>query len=416
MKIRSLIAAGFALAALAGHLLSAQGLPCPQPDGLQGPCCAPTAANLPAFPPLSLPSLGLCFNQCNPVQQPNMKVALGGAVPVSCGAYQAQLTVTNPAGAAVLSGMLRMDYTRTWVEVPPAPGPQYQVWRFVVKANLGTSAAVGGACPVPTCITAANPTTFFYGYADYAFDCLTGTWEGALVLYHGCDRFSHSPVSATPGVFHPGTSYAIVAPVSAANPFVPAAMPYGNGALVAEAVRDVSTVGGAIACKTEERISGGFHQQLGFACACPLSLANPMHSANLLQGVGSCPDSSGLPSSFQAINVPGQPWVFEIKSSIGNWLNPVGPYPGNESVWVDEGLFQYHDSCAPATATPDSINTFYGASTARGFNVLPTDPGILTDKFIDLASNFHLPVGSAAVLPATNLVLPTRYLIYVNIP
>lgn len=413
MKLFTLLRAGLALAALAPVSLAQ----CPQPDGLLGPCCAPAIANLPNFPPASLPGLGICWNQCAPTQQPVVKVALGAPAIVNCGAYMTQFTATNGAGAPVLTGMLRMDYTRTWQEIAPiAPGGNYQVWRFVVKGDL-TNTTAAAACPTPTCITAANPTAFFYGYADYAFDCLTGQWQTSLVVYHGCDRFSHSPVSSAPGVFHPGTSYAVVAPVTAANPFVPAANPFGNGPLIAEAVRDVNPVAGALQCRAEERIAGGIYQQLGFACACPLSLANPMHSANVFQGAGSCPDAAGLPSSFQALNVAGQPWVFEIKTSIGQWMNPAGPFPGDEIAWVDEGLFQYHDACATAAApSPDSLDTFYGASTRRGYPVLPIDPTPITDKFIDMASNFYLPAGTAPVLPATNLVLPTRFLIYTNIP
>jgi hypothetical protein len=414
MKIAPLLSVSLLLAGLAGSSATAQG--CPTPDGLFGPCCAPAFANLPNFPPSTLPGLGICWNQCAPTQQPVVKVTLGAPAQFSCGAYSTQFSATNAAGAPVLSGLLRMDYTRTWQEIAPiAPGGNYQVWRFVVKGDLTNTAAAAAACPTPNCITAANPTAFFYGYADYAFDCLTGQWQNSLVLYHGCDRFSHSPVSSAPGVFHPGTSYAIVAPVTAANPFVPAANPFGSGALVAEAVRDVSPIAGALQCRTEERISGGLYQQLGFACACPLSLANPQHSANLFQGAGSCPDALGLPSSFSAVNVPGQPWVFEIKTSIGQWMNPFGPFPGDEMAWVDEGLFQYHNSCAPAPS-PDSLNTFFGASTRRGYPVLPIDPTPITDKMIDMASNFHLPTGTAPVLPATNLVLPTRFLIYTNLP
>ncbi|TAJ08649.1 MAG: hypothetical protein EPO68_15590, partial [Planctomycetota bacterium] len=192
MKNAPLLGVSLLLAGLAGSPASAQ---CPQPDGLLGPCCAPAIANLPNFPPTSIPGLGLCWNQCAPTQQPTVKVALGAPASVNCGVYMAQLTVTNAAGAPVLAGALRMDYTRTWQEIVPiAPGGNLQVWRFVVKGDLGNAIAAGAACPTPSCITAANPTAFFYGYADYAFDCLTGQWQNSLVLYHGCDRFSHGPV------------------------------------------------------------------------------------------------------------------------------------------------------------------------------------------------------------------------------
>jgi hypothetical protein len=334
---------------------------------------------------------------------------------MGCASYQTQFSLTGTTGTALLSGMLTMDYTRNWVEIAPS-GVAYEVWRFLVKGDLGSPVAAGTACPKPSYVTASNPTAFFYGYADYALDCASGVWEASLVLYHGCDRFMHSPVSSAPGVFHPGVSYAIVAPVSAANPFVPAASPYGNGPLVAEAVRPAMPVPGTILCQHEEAISTGLHLQLGFACACPLSLSVPMHSANLLQGAGTCPDSSGVPSNFQAVNVPGQPWIFEIKTSIGNWTMPAGPFPGDEAVWVDEGIFQYHDSCASTAGTVDSLNVFYGASTRNGYSVVPIDPGVLDENMIDLASNFHLPVGASPTLPATNLVLPTLYLIYTNIP
>lgn len=413
--MKSLFAA-LALAALTGATSFAQ--TCPQSDGLSsvGPCCSVAIANLPVFPPLSLPGLGLCFSQCNPAQQPNLKVNLGGPAQNGCASFQTQFTLTGTTGVVLLSGMLTMDYTRNWIEVAPS-GIQYEVWRFVVKGDLGTVTPPAPACPAASCITAANPKAFYYGYADYAYQCGSGgVWEGSLVLYHGCDRFSHSPVSSAPGLFHPGVSYALVAPVSAANPFVPATNAYGNGPLLAEAVRPAMPVPGTILCQHEEAIAGGLQFQLGSACACPLSFANPMHSANLLQGTGTCPNSSGVPSGFQAINVAGQPWIFEIKTSIGNWTNPAGPFPGDEAVWVDEGIFDYYDACATATGTVNSLNVFYGASTQRGFNVLPIDPGFLNDKMIDLASNFHLPAGGTVTLPATNIVLPTQYLIYTNIP
>jgi len=401
---------------LAGASAFAQG--CPQPDGLwsaPGSCCSVAIANLPNFPPLNLPGLGICYSQCNPATQPNLKVNLSPPAQMGCASFSSQFSLTGTAGVVGLSGVLRMDYTRNWIEVAPT-GIQYEVWRFLIKGDLGTFAPAPTVCPVASCITAANPQAFYYGHVDYALDCGTGVWEASLSLYHGCDRFSHSPVSSAPGVFHPGTSYAIVAPVTAANPFVPAALPYGSGPLLAEAMRPAMPVPGTILCQHEEAISGGLQFQLGSACACPLSFASPMHSANLLQGTGTCPNTAGITSSFQAINVPGQPWIFEIKTSLGNWTNPVGPFPGDEALWVDEGVFDYFDSCASAAAAPSSLNVFYGVSTRRGFNVLPIDPGFINENMIDLASNFHLPAGGVPVLPATNTVLPTQYLIYTNIP
>ena len=63
-----------------------------------------------------------------------------------------------------------------------------------------------------------------------------------LVLFHNCDRFIHSPgLSDKPGVFHADRSYAIVAPHSAVQPFVPMNAIASGGPLIGEATRNVNS-------------------------------------------------------------------------------------------------------------------------------------------------------------------------------
>jgi hypothetical protein len=391
---------------------------CIGPDGLSAGCCAPVSASFAQYPAISVPGTGICWTNCAPTTVPNLKVALASPFSTSCGEFTSAISVTDPGGTLLLSGALTLDYTRTWGE-SVAPGVvDTQVWRFAAKGDLRSAAPLPFVCPVPTCIAAVQ-TAFFYGYVDFAFSCATGVWESAVVLYHACDQFIHTPgFSDKPGVFHPGTSYAIVAPDSSANPFVPVVSLPPAGPVMGEGMRPSGSLLAPGACTSEEFVSSGSSTPLVFGCACPFSPTPIQHSANKLVGTGSCPPPY-TPGSFASLNLisAGLPWIDMITTSIGSWTGS-GAYPGPESAFVNEGLFSYHDACSLAAGLPgDYFDIFYGGSTTGGYPVISLDPTIaLSDKFIDIASNFSLIAGTPPVPPFYGSVGKTDHLIYVNTP
>ena len=399
-----------ALALAAAAPASAQ---CIGPDGLDGPCCALATPNLPPFPPIAMPGSGLCWSACSLTGTRDVRIQASPPTPVSCAQFNAQLTVSDStSGLPIASGLLVLDYTRTWREVDPT-GIDHQVWRFAVKVDLSASTAAPIACPVPTCLP-SQATAFFYGYADYALNCATGNFETVLVLFHNCDLFIHGPAhSSKAGVFHPGETYAIVGPDTPGNPFVPVISPRAGGPLVAEAMRTNLAPIGIAACQTEEPIVAGDLTPIIDLCGCPLSLSGAQLTISAYKGGGACG------SSFAALDTLtyGLPWFHLLTTSLGCWSNDTS-YPGKECAFVDEGVFGYHDACfAIPGATGNSIDILYGGSTSEGWAVPPTPIGLpLTRHFTDMASNFSASLPGPVVPPFTGTVLPTLHLVYTNVP
>ncbi|HKX46950.1 MAG TPA: hypothetical protein VJP77_09635 [Planctomycetota bacterium] len=382
---------------------------CGGPDNLDSAACwTPVPANIPALPGFFLPATTICWSGCNPVQ---LCAGLSVQPPVpsaTCGQFDAQVDVVDCGGLVSMTGKLHLDYTRTWDEVHPS-GSVHQIYRFVAKVELAPPGPGTFACPMPTCLN-THPTAFYYGYVDWSFECGTILYENAAVLYHPCDRFVHAPgVSAQPGIFHPGDSYAVVAPDAPTNPFVALPITPPNGLLTAEAFRTASAPGGS--CVVEEPVFG---QILPFfqACTCPLSLAPQRDYLQFLAGTGTCPGLNG-PSAFQTLNLfPAFPWFHLMSTSIGRWTNPLA-YPGAEGAAVSEGVLQVYDS----TVAAGFLEIYYGAQTVDGWTVLPPASGVnLTQKFIDLADNYTLNATATPTPPFVGNVLPTDRLIYVNAP
>ncbi|HKX46076.1 MAG TPA: hypothetical protein VJP77_05190, partial [Planctomycetota bacterium] len=396
---------------------------CAGPDLLSGPCCAPAQAHLPAFPGFGLPGAGLCYDACNPLPKTALKVDLTTPVPTPvCAEFTSMLRVSDGGGAPLLEGVLVLDYTRTWAELAPvAPAPiEYQVFRFAAKGDLRRSPGAPPLCPVPACLP-AQPTAFYYGYVDFALNCTTGGWEHALVLFHGCDWLIHRPgLSDRPGAFHPTRSYAIAAPDTAANPFVPAFSPPTGGAVVEEALRDVLPPFGPGVCQTEEPVLGGAYLPLGSGCLCPFATLPVQQTAKLLDSLGTCPDPTGVPSGAKSVNLfPTAPWIHLLSTAIGRWSTPAS-YPGPEAAWVVEGLTVYRDACdvVPGAGGREFLEIDYGAETDNGYTILPDlfTGVLLPDEFLDLASNYSLPSGVPAVFPVLGSVRPTDHLVYLNTP
>ncbi len=424
--MRSLLTVGL-LVAITSIATAPARAQCFGPDNLFGPCCAPTSANLPNFPAITLPGLGVCWTQCAVDSQNPLTVALGAPIFGSCGVYGSPITVTNPAAPTqTLTGLVRMDYSRTWIESSTPGVVPVQVWRFVVKVDLSFAGTPAPplACPSPTCLP-GQQTAFYYGYIDYAASCNASgpTWEAAVVLFHSCDSYIHTPgLSSRPGAFHPGRVFAIVAPHTTAIPFVPSANLFPNGPLIAQSVRDLLPVPGTIACNFEERLSGGVQQRIGFGCLCPIAGNTTRMSANILQGKGTCPDTSGAVSGFSALNVPNTNWVYEIKFSLGCWQPPAAStlYPGQECAFADEGVFTFHEACfvnPNGTTGADFIEIFYGGSTTFGWAPTSLNPAvILSNRFIDMANNYSAPLLGPYPGPAVGNVMASRHIINVNVP
>lgn len=384
---------------------------CFGPDNLGlGPCCGTADLSLPLFPPQTTGGLAVCWGQCTVIGQEELTVSWSPPSVVSCGEFISQLTVVDAAGNPVLSGLMRLSYTRTWDE-DDAFGVLRQVWRFVVKVDIEPVA--GGTpnpCIEPNCLdpVGPHPSAYYYGYLDYT-SCDLASWQSALVLYHGCDRFVHTPgFSDRPGVFHPSSAFAIVAPHSATQPFVPMDLPAPSGALSAEATRTVDPTAPPLVCTVEDRVVDGSLDALARGCLC-IPSTNPKHqTVREFTGETFCTNALGDPGTWLSLNIfPTLPWFHVVSTSLGAWTSDL-EYPGTEQVWVDEGLFVRQDACAG-----DFVELKYGATTAEGWLVNPSSP-LNYRAFTDMADNWSAPLSGPFTLPIFGSVQQTDQLIYVN--
>jgi hypothetical protein len=392
----------FALCATAlSATLSAQ---CLLPDGMAGPCCSVVSPTLPAFPPITLPGQSICWNGCTVGTQTCDQVVLSAPVQVNCTEYTVGLQTLDCSGNPQLKSQLHLAYTRTWTEFPVLGAVGNQVWRFVVKADVSPSSTVF-SCDIPNCL-GTHPTAFYHGYLDYSFDCFAGTWESALVLFHGCDKFQHDPLfSSRPGVFHPGRSFAIVAPSTSANPFVPAMLTPTGGPTFFEAMRDAPNVA-TLACEAAETLAQGKIFNLASACACPFSFFPPQVTARHIDGVSTCGSNFRSLSAF-----PTLPYFELMTTSLGMWTTAAS-YPGPEVVWVDEGTFLHVENCTLTGAPEAYAEIKVGATTEKGF---PAVIGpVLVDRFTDLVDNYSVQLGTPILPPFFGSVRPTHHLVYVN--
>jgi hypothetical protein len=381
---------------------------CALPDGLQGPCCADADANLPAFPPYQMQGSALQFQACQPVAQPCVRWEFQAPAPKTCDQLALSTRVSDCNGVPLLQGEVQLDYTRTWMEA--LPDGQLQVWRFAAKGQLSL---VAGAQPQPAIVppsAVALPSIFYYGYVEYARHCQSGQWEMVSVLLHQCDHFIHGgpAFTATPGVYHPGSSFALVGPDTAANPFVPAFAPAPGGAVVDEALRTVAQQQGP--CHTEESIVG-LLQVIGAACLCPPMVMPPQITARRLEVDGEC----GSQLASLDLLSSGLPWLHLLSTSIGTWTT-ANAYPGPERVWLDEGPVLRTEPCAPDGVPAVFAEILYGATTAGGFPILPQLGQPNWSNRTDLASNFSWRLGTPFNPPLVGTVMPTRKVLYLTVP
>jgi len=371
-------------------------------DNLTGPCCTSTTVNIPdPLPATSLQGVGVCWTACVPSTDP-VSIDISPPTQTWCGAYQAQITITDASGLPILTGTLVLDYTRTWTEFND-DGDELQVWRMVTKTDLMLSGS-SSACPVPACLSTV-PTAFFYGHLDFAYNCNNSTWEEAASLFHSCDLFVHDPTaSSIPGPQHPPVSYAIVGPDVSTTPFVPAILPPIAGPITGGAIRRMAVPGAT--CWTEDPLTAG---NLGInlqGCACPMSLTPAQYATQPFSAVGACG------GNFSALLTPPPHWWKRmITASLGTWTGSGAgtPYPGDENLWANEGFFFFTDGCTGLTR----VESHYGVTTDQGFTVIPdSQRPWLTMKMIDLASNFDSSNGFSP--PFVGNVMTTSHTIHAN--
>lgn len=381
---------------------------CLSDDGLSGSsACALSTPNLPSFPAQQLQARTLCWEACALTGSECADVSLGAPLRITGSQYTASLLVSDCQGQPLLQGWLVLDYTRNWTELSPQ-GTGYEVFRFVAKADLSSPPGPLQACATPLCAKTPGASSFYYGYVDYARDCSGSTFESALVLHHASDAFIHdSALSAVPGNFHAGKSFAIVAPDTPGNPFAPAfQLPPPATSLGLNMVREVSNATPNSA-EGELVVPLSSLGVLGSGCLDSLS-SNPVFHSSTSMGGGCC----GW-TYFSLDLYPTTPWIHAITTSIGRWSN-ASSYPGTEHASVVEGLFAYVDPCGPVFPGPDllSVDVYYGSLTQGGNMVLPDFTELLTSEMSDLASNFSLPPGGSFAPPLFGAVAPTDHLVY----
>jgi hypothetical protein len=400
---------------------------CFVPDNLDGPCCAQIGVNLPPLPAFTLPGTSIAWDACALAGQVCSSISLQAPAPTPvCGQFSANLRVQDCAGATLLQGQAVLDYARTWVEqgnvaTPQGPAPvDFQVYRFLLKVDLLPQAGV----PVVPSVTVPsdlllNNSAFYYGYVDYARVCQTGSFQQSIVLFHASDFLINFPgISSGVAGANPIRSHALVAPDTAANPFVPAAFAVVNGVVNEDSVRTIGNPnmpGAPASCRTEEDLfAGGSYIPIAFGCMSPPMLG-PVQTA-VIQMTG----NSNCGSAFQSLNLFGiTPWIETVSTSIGNWTTGVN-YPGPERVRADEGLFSYRDGClagGPGAGNGQSLEIFYGAETLGGFPSQLVEPGgviIPVNRFVDLASNWRRPAGTPLMLPAIGKVMNSFHIISTN--
>jgi len=373
---------------------------CPIPDNLDGgPCCALTHEKLPAFPGFKQNVLDICWRNCNVDQvtglvakftNQNILTPTGS----DCGERLVKVELFDPAsGAPLWTGQLRLVYSRTWLEGPPPPAGQRQVWRFLASGDLRPTTVGAMPCPVPPCAPAGNNRVRFTGYVDYARRCnvVPAAFEFAWMLTHACDFIDHAPGFPRAGAFHPDRSYTFVGPAAG---FVPGPLQplEGTPGSPFEAVRRnrFPPLGstGPVLCEFEERAQ---HALLPSALLCACGAPTQQFLLGNLLVNGACGTT---------VTTPGGPFLPGFLSmGIGTWTVP-GVYPGVEALRWNAGNYDEVDACTGVLRN----SVFFGVTTLGGdpaVQVLTTGAGApLPLTFIDQGTSIRLgggPVMNCAV-------------------
>jgi hypothetical protein len=348
------------------------------PDGLNGgPCCAPAGVVLPQFPATTMTARWICFDTCQSQFAQTYCSHLGAPNPMQsggalvCGAYTIRVQLRDCGTTGLIwNGSVNAFYSRNWQASSLAGAINLNVWRFVVNGDLLPGPALPtNNCQRPDCMN-QFARLHVSGYVDYAFDCLSGTWQAAWMLTHECDSVHHAAGTARPappGGFHPTRSYTVVAPDGG---FVvsPASPNQSNGAITQQALRKNNWATSPQICTFEEACAGVFQAQQQFCQCVPTGLSQ--YVTTVVNAGGAC-GSSVAPSAIG---------LFEQKR-IGRWTNSA-VYPGGQFVLFDFGWLSTTDGCTGA----GSQEWYEGVETIRGYLAYDFAGNPLGNQFEDLAS------------------------------
>lgn len=386
---------------------------CPLPDNLDGGACwGATAATLPEFPALEAGVRGLCWLECTleadrsltlEIDAPRQaRHARQAPVPL-CSYYIARYTVTDGAGTALWSGVIRMAYARTWYET--GPGSDYQVWRFLTNGDLRPTAAAGATpCPVPPCAAAFNNKVHFTGYVDYAMDCVTGAFTSAGALGHEVDSVDHFAGFPRSGTFHATRSYDFVWPAAGFTPETLAFWPPSPYAMSGtlrpldwsvlpassqiEIYESPITDANIVKLPGEQFCLGG--SSAGFSTY-PIYL-----------------DATSGACGYRVAGAGGARTI--LCRSIGSWTDP-DVFPGAELLFLARGNLNLTDPCRPRSRS----EYFSGVMTQRGFaprSITRTGiGGSIFSNMIDLGNEVGLPPAMAV---SRNFKYITDFIVNVN--
>lgn len=366
---------------------------CGLPDNLDGgPCCAPAAVNLPAFPQmLGQSALWMCFDDCSLSMQRPFCATIGKPLPVKinnqnvCGQYNARIQLKDcGTNQTHWSGGLRLDYSRTWTASQLPGALNLTVWRFVINGDLIPTAAVpNNPCERPASLSMFN-RVYFSGHLDYAFDCFTNTWSIAWSLNHECDAVHHTPQSVRPAPttgFDRGRTFSIVGPGIGFVP-APTTTAIATGNFTSASLRNNNWSAAPAICTYREPIFGGVNPFSPFCMCAAIQPAAGQFIDTLIFGQGQC--GSGMfptPTSHFA------------QKRIGSWTNPA-VYPGLQDVSFGFGEMAVSDGC---TGNQTS-EWFEGALTFGGYFAVDAQGLVLDPQFIDLES-----CNTSATNPSTRI-------------
>lgn len=379
---------------LSTQIVSAQA--CLGPDNLDGPCCDNQLLTLPPFPDLVMQGSAISWTDCIPNPKAPATITLATPNQVECDHFTSTLNVDNLAGISLATGVVELTYSRTWDEIDPS-GMIFQVFRFLVMVELNVTApgSLGGNIPVTN--------AFYHGYVDYARGCNMPDFDYALVLHHACDEFQHMPVfSVDPGVYHPTTQFGLVAPDTAAQPFVHGAIvPALSGSLFRGTMRDPSPPGVGI-CPVRAPVQPASLVPGPTGCVCPFSATlPPRNTSSTLSGLSACG------GQFFSLDVtPLLPWRHLISTSMGRWSG-LGVYPGPEAALVYEGPLLWQENCGGGVFGPVFADIHYGAATRDGWDRLVAPVPI--DQMIDLRSNWSKQLPGPTPLPLVGAIMATPF-------
>lgn len=400
-----------------------------QDDGFHSGCCSTPTPFLPEFPPIQETAVWCWMSGCTPNTYTS-SVSISAPNFLYCDYAIATLNATitfplisgGPSLTWSLSGTVIMKYSRTWGELNPIWPTPYQVWRFLVNADLQVTAppgwvVIGNSQPgiIPACtLSPHNQLLHVVGHIDYAcdggfFPGSTGQMAAAFSFTHLPECLSHGNLSRKPipALAAYGDSYHLVGPA----PFTFGPVQEPQGTLVGEAVRgsSISLFPIVYQCQGEADVRQDFGQLAtqSQTCLCaPLPVTTPLWKHQTLSGEVCCNIQS---RSFSSLAFPGFVLPTGLSAmTLGRWTGGGATFfPGYRALTVYAGVLDYLHPCPTAQYLPgiENIQAVTGVATTEhvfGGAALPTSAcasnWVSASNAIDLQNMLGLIPGLGANL------------------